>query len=123
MDDVVSSHAGMVWRARADTPSLNRTALKPVPHTKRSRGPKVAAAGNPAKYRPGTDDWNVASRAGELLVRRSAARQRRVEKRHGVNVHAVARGSDDMVNDQLSEPSVIAHRVKVRLVAVPGRVQ
>jgi predicted ATP-grasp superfamily ATP-dependent carboligase len=45
-----------------------------VPNTKRRRGPKVAAAVSPVKYRPGTDDSNEASSTGEPRVRRNDPR-------------------------------------------------
>jgi D-aspartate ligase len=49
---------------RAATAAAKRGAAKSVPQTKRSKGPKVPAAGNPAKNSPGTDDSNDPASAG-----------------------------------------------------------
>jgi predicted ATP-grasp superfamily ATP-dependent carboligase len=57
-----------------------RPDANPVPNTKRSSGPKVAAAVSPVKYRPGTDDSNEASSNGEPPVRRSAPRRPGLKK-------------------------------------------
>ncbi|MDQ1519010.1 MAG: D-aspartate ligase [Actinomycetota bacterium] len=56
-------------QARSATPRARRGAAKSVPQTKRMSGPNVAAADNPAKNSPGTDDSKDASSAGYPRVR------------------------------------------------------
>ncbi|MCU1427032.1 MAG: ATP-grasp protein [Actinomycetia bacterium] len=64
-------------QARAATPRATRGAANSVPQTKRSKGPKVAAADKPAKKSPGTDDSNDASSAGKPSTRETRARKSR----------------------------------------------
>jgi D-aspartate ligase len=62
-------------QARAATARAKRGAAKSVPHTKRMRGPKVAADDKPAKNSPGTDDSNEADSAGNPTTRVTRARR------------------------------------------------
>ena len=62
-------------QARAATARAKRGAAKSVPHTKRMRGPKVAADDKPAKNKPGTDDSNEAPSAGNPATRVTRARR------------------------------------------------
>jgi hypothetical protein len=62
-------------RQRAATPRARRGAAKSVPHTKRIKGPKVAADDNPAKNNPETDDSNEALSAGKPATRSTRARR------------------------------------------------
>lgn len=61
-------------RRRSGTAAPIRRAAKSAPWTNRSSGPNVAAADNPEKYNPGTDDSNDALNIGEPATVRSDLR-------------------------------------------------